>query len=34
MKREDKEAEILEKIKEISQFKEIIVDILFSLLCK
>lgn len=34
MKREDKEVAILEKIKEISQFKEIIVDILFSLLCK
>lgn len=34
MKREDKEAAILEKIKEIGQFKEIIVDILFSLLCK
>lgn len=34
MKREDKEAEILKKIQEISQFDEIIVDILFSLLCK
>lgn len=34
MDRKYKERAILEKIKEISQFSEIIVDILFGLLCR
>lgn len=34
MERKYKERAILEKIKEISQFSDIIVDILFSLLCR